>query len=98
MILIARIFSIVFKVAGLPCIGFGFLFAKRIIDSQSVSDISRSAFPEFYTLEVVLAFFVPISAGAFLLLIGFLLDVWIVARLNRLLLQTIARRVGEYDV
>lgn len=98
MILVARIFSIVFKVAALPCIGFGLLFAKRIIDAQSVSDISRSSFPEFYALQVVLAFFVPITAGAFLLLTGFVLDVWIIGRLNHLLLQTVARRVGEYDV
>lgn len=102
MILVARLFSIAFKIAGVACFVFAVVAVRTVIgeciDPRPRLYCGPNTRPDLYTFYLFVAALIPSLIGLVSLCASFLLDLWVIARLNHLLLQTIARRVGEFDV
>jgi hypothetical protein len=75
--------SVLFKLAGIGCLLFAFLFAQQIIEARgtrSELDYAAIGFPELYTMQLMLAIFVPSTVGVIAFGASFLLDIWVLLR------------------
>lgn len=89
--IILTLLSWAFKLCGMVCFVFGVAYTKQLIDWRgSTSQLSLAGSPvgtlEIYQMMLVLAFFVPFTAGLLAIAIGFFIDLWLSIRRNNYLI------------
>lgn len=82
-----RSFSILFKFMGIGCLILTFVMVRTLVESKTV--YNYSAYPELYVLAVVVSFLVPVSGAIVAFIASFLLDIWVLIRIQTKMIREI---------
>jgi hypothetical protein len=79
--IVLRLFSVLFKVAGVACIVIAILLARNVAEAPGRNTLGLDYLPDAYLLLIfVLSFLVPFLGGIILFGVSFLLDIWVILR------------------
>lgn len=78
-----RLFSILFKAMGVGCLVFAVILVSKIIESRTAAwGYDFYDYPELYLLTLTVSFLVPVSGAIVAFIASFLLDIWVLIRIQ----------------
>lgn len=92
-----RILSALLKVAGIAAFLLAYLLTRNVIESctRSSGFNECTEYSQTYVIYLGLSFMFPVLIGLFLLMMGFMVDVWLSVRRNNQLVRALHSYVEE---